>query len=108
MCACNHKSKPAVEQASLQTVGSMTSAFVSDALTRSPSFVELKRRSKRATFVVDVDAPDSILVGIGEDMDSHFTRFKTLKIDKKTGIITRLETDQKLDDKWQVEFQPKN
>lgn len=90
------------------TEGGTSLAFTANALTHSPSFSELKRRSKHATFVVDDDTPDSIVVGIGEDMDSHFTRFKTLKINKATGAIARLETDQSLQDKWQVEFQPNN
>ena len=56
--------------------------------------------------VVDDDTQDSVVVGIGEDMDSHFTRFKTLKIDKATGAIARLETDQSLEDKWVAASSP--
>jgi hypothetical protein len=82
-------------------------AFIFNKIEYSPSFSELKRRSKHATFVVDDDKPDFIIVAIGEDMGTHFTRFKTLKIDKATGVISKLETDQSLEDKWQVEFEPK-
>ena len=105
VCGCNRKSGLPLDQPT-QTEGLRTSLFTASALTNSPSFIELKGRSERATFVVDEDAPDSVLVGIGEEMETHFTRFKTLKIDKRTGAITRLETDQNLEDKWLVEFQP--
>jgi hypothetical protein len=107
VCGCNSKSS-SLGQSKTQTGAGRMSAFVAIALEHSPSFSELKHRSKYATFVVDEDASDSIVVGIGDDMGSHFTRFKTLKIDKKTGAIARLEADQSLEDKWQVEFQPKN
>ena len=106
ICGCDRKSDSPLDQATTQTKGDKTSAFIANALEHSPSFSELKRRGKHATFVVDDDTPDSVVVGIGEDMDSHFTRFKTFKIDKATGAIARLETDQSLEDKWQVEFQP--
>jgi hypothetical protein len=106
ICGCDRKSASPLDQPTTQTEGGGTAAFAERALGHSPSFSELKRRSKHAAFVVDEDAADSVVVGIGEDMDSHFTRFKTLKIDKTTGAIARLETDPRLEDKWQVEFQP--
>ena len=103
---CNRKSASPLNQPTSQTENARTPAFTVKALANSPSFSELKRRSEHATFVVDEDTPDSVVVGIGEDMESHFTRFKTLKIDKRTGAITRLETDRNLEDKWLVEFHP--
>jgi len=106
ICGCDRKSASLLDQVTTQAKGSQTSAFAANALEHSPSFAELKRRSKHVTFVVDDDTPDSVVVGIGEDMDSHFTQFKTLKIEKATGAIARLETDQSLEDKWRVEFQP--
>jgi hypothetical protein len=106
ICGCERKSASPLDQPTTQTEGTRTAAFTEMALVNSPSFSELKRRSKHAAFVVDENVPGAVVVGIGEDMGSHFTRFKTLKIDKKTGAITRLETDQNLEDKWLVEFQP--
>ena len=103
---CIKKAASPLGQTTTQTKGDKTSAFTANELEHSPFFSELKRRSKHATFVVDADTPDSVVVAIGEDMDTHFTWFKTLKIDKATGAIARLETDQSLEDKWQVEFQP--
>ncbi len=80
-------------------------AFAAKALEKSPSYSQLKRRSKNADFVIDEDTPDTVIVAIGENMESHFTRWNTLKIHKKTGAIFRLETDEKLEDNWLVEFQ---
>ncbi len=80
-------------------------AFAAKALEQSPSYSQLKRRSKNADFVIDEDTPDTVIVAIGENMGSHFTRWNTLKIHKKTGAIFRLETDEKLEDNWLVEFQ---
>jgi hypothetical protein len=108
ICGCGPKSEKSSRQAVPQTKAAIMVAFATNALAHSPSFAELKARSKYATFVVDSDSPDFMVVGIGEDMGTHFTRFRTLRIDKKTGAIARLETDQNLEDKWQIEFQPRN
>lgn len=82
-------------------------AYVSNALVHSPSFAELKRHSKLATFVIDENAADSILVGTGEDTETHFTRFRTLRINKQTGALERLAFGEDFEDAWLVEFQPK-
>lgn len=104
MSACRGRTVSAVDVPTEQTDRISVSAFTAKALAKSPSFSKLKRQVKHATFVIDEDGPEFLMVGIGEETDTHFSRFKTLKVNKKTGAITRLEMDKNLEDKWVVEF----
>jgi hypothetical protein len=83
------------------------SSAISHALAKSPSFIKIRERNRTATFVVDAETDMDWTVGIGEEMDTHFTREKTLKIDKRGGRIWRLEIDPVREDRWTSEYEPR-
>lgn len=47
-----------------------------------------------------------VTVDIGNLSEDLFHRWATLKVETNTGAIMKLGADEKLEDKWVVEFQP--
>ena len=81
---------------------------IEKSLINSPSFNNLKRQVKSWDFMIDDVSDKWITVSIGSMSEdgAFFHRWDTLRIQTNSGVILKLETDEKYEDKWVVDFQP--
>jgi hypothetical protein len=102
---CSSKHIPVSE--SLKSSESELERTVYAALEKSPTYKNLKNRTKAAAeVVIDEEKNGWVEVDIGAVSEPFFHRWATLKVDTKTGKILKLGTDEKLEDKWSVEYEP--
>src|SRR4051812_39969889 len=95
-----------VTVSSAKPSGSQLIKGVTNALEKSQTFLELKERAKRPMVFINEAMNGWITVDIGNLSEDFFHRWATLKVETNTGAIMKLGTDEKLEDKWVVEFQP--
>lgn len=105
-CTQSRVSQPVtVDSTRLSEPRSVTA--VTNALEKSPTFLELKRCAERPMVVIDEEEKGWVTVEIGNLSGKLFHRWATLKVEESSGAILKLGTDVNLEDKWVVEFQPK-
>ena len=104
-CVHSNVSSP-VTVVSAEPVSPQLVSTLTNALERSQTFLELKRRAKRPLVFLDQQENGWMRVDIGELSKDFFHRWATLKVETVTGCILKLGTDENIEDKWLVEFQP--
>ena len=102
---CSEDSRIAVIVNSDQIDISKNQKLIDDSVSESPSFVNLRRKSSVAAYLIDNVQKDGFILAIGENLSDHFTRWSTLKI-YRNGIVAKLITDQNGNESWKIEYAP--
>ncbi len=71
-----------------------------NAVHRSRSFQSLYSRVRRPVAMIDHEEPTFVEFQIGEDLPDHFSRIYTLRVDKKSGKVSKLCEDENLEQIW--------
>src|SRR5262245_50009247 len=104
---CVHSSAPsAVTVDSAKPLSPQLVSTMTNALTNSPTFLDLRHRAKRSMVFIDEQEGKWARIELYSESKDFFHRWATLKVEMNTGAILRLGTDEKLEDKGFVEFQP--
>lgn len=104
-CVHSNMSSPVTVDAAKPVSPQLVSA-VTNALKNSPTFLDLKHRAKRSMVFIGEQEDTWVWVELYSESKDFFHRWATLKVETSTGRILKLGTDEILEDKWFVEFQP--
>lgn len=97
---------PSVKVDSEKPLSPQVISGVTNALEHSQTFLDLRRHAAKVMVVVESEKDGWVMVDIGNLSEDFFHRWATLKVQTNSGAILKLGTDEKLEDKWLVEFQP--
>ena len=107
VCSCTPRS-PIIRVDYVEPLMAQTAFVVTNAIQECPTFRRLKERCSTPTVVVQQEVQGWVTADIGGTGKDFFSRWATLRVEVSTGRVLRLETDEKLEDKWVLDVQPKS
>jgi hypothetical protein len=103
---CSHLKRVEVDY--LYPLEPETAKLVLSLVKKTPTFVMLNERAKHPLIEVEEEQAGWVWVSIYSVGQDFASRWATLKVDAQSGLVLKLETGENLEDKWIVEYDPKD